>query len=192
MTDCLFCRIGEGDEPYMGHPENTILLESHSFYVKPALGHFVEGYCLVVSKDHLQTMAELDDQEYVELEELLSEVSRRLTSLYDGGLCSFEHGAVCPTSRAGACIDHAHIHLLPNGSDLTPKLAALESKSISSLGELRWFDSRRKSYIYYESRPGVRRVYSCDERVPSQFMRRLLCEHLGMDRDWDWRLFPYF
>lgn len=191
MIDCLFCRIVKRQAPVTGHPENVILLESDNFYVKPALGHFVEGYCLVVSKEHVRTMAELEVEEFAELEKVLGEVALRLTTLYKSGICTFEHGAVCPANRAGACIDHAHMHILPMDCAVTNQLEALRSNRISDLCELRDFGDRAQSYIYYEPQPGLRMVYTCDERVPSQFMRRLLCEQLGMRRSWDWRVSPY-
>ena len=191
MTDCLFCQIVKREAPVEGHPENVILFESDSFYLKPALGHFVEGYCLVISKEHLRTMAELGVDESTELEQVLREVAFRLTTVYEDGLCSFEHGAVCPANRAGACIDHAHLHVLPTNCDVTQRLVGVQSDRIADLRELREFGNRTQSYIYYEPHPGVRLVYTCDERVPSQFMRRLICEQLGTGRHWDWRASPY-
>lgn len=189
MIDCLFCQIGEHEAP-QEHPENIILFESNNFYVKPALGHFIQGYCLVISKEHLRTMAELEAQECAELERVLNEISHRLTALYKTNICIFEHGAVCPTNRAGACIDHAHMHIVSTNCDVRGRLRAFHEHRISDVAELRDFGDGRKSYIYYDRRPGDRLVYTCDNRVPSQFMRRLLCEELGMGLEWDWRVAP--
>jgi|ERR1019366_1145229 diadenosine tetraphosphate (Ap4A) HIT family hydrolase len=191
MADCLFCQIAQREAPIEEHPENVIVFESDNFYVKPALGHFVEGYCLIVSKEHFRTMAELNIQESAELEEVLRDVALRLTTLYKSGLCTFEHGAVCPANRAGACIDHAHLHVLPTNCDVTGRLMGLQSNRIWNLRELGGFGSQRQSYIYYEPQPGLRLVYTCDERVPSQFMRRVLCEQLRAGKNWDWREMPY-
>ncbi len=191
MTDCLFCQIAKRQAPRERYPENIILFESDNFYVKPALGHFVEGYCLVISKEHLRTMAELSSKEAAELEEVLGETERQLTAIYKNGLCTFEHGAACSSNRAGACIDHAHMHILPTSCDVTARLAALESVRISELRELCDFANRGQSYIYYEPQPGERLVYACDDRVPSQFMRRLICKQLDTNRNWDWRVSPY-
>ena len=135
-------------------------------------------------------MAELGLEEMSELEGVLREVAIALTTLYKSGFCTFEHGAVCPANRAGACIDHAHMHILPTNCDVTQRLGALQGRRISNLRELHDFGNRRQSYIYYEPRPGTRMVYTCDERVPSQLMRRLLCEQLGMGTNWDWRASP--
>jgi diadenosine tetraphosphate (Ap4A) HIT family hydrolase len=193
MSNCLFCEIGERQAPLEGHPENVVLFESENFYVKPALGHFVEGYCLIVTKDHLVTMAELESDECVELENVLHELRRRLSTLYGQAVCVFEHGAACPIYRAGACIDHAHIHVLPIQCDVTKSLSGFRASRISGFGELRSFAaSGLESYIYYEPEPATRLLYSCDERVSSQLMRRLICQRLGLDEHWDWRVSPLF
>lgn len=189
MSNCLFCEIANGRTASKENPENVVLFESDNFYVKPALGHFVEGYCLVISKEHLLTMAELTTEEAAELQDILGETALRLNSLYKNGLCTFEHGAACPSNRAGACIDHAHMHILPRKCDVRSQLR-LKSEKILDLGGLCDFGKTSQSYIYYEREPGERIVYRCDERVPSQFMRRLICEYLGMDHNWDWRVSP--
>ena len=191
MANCLFCRIADHQEPVEGRGENVILCESDSFYVKPALGHFIEGYCLVVTKEHARTMAELTREECFELANVLDEVGGRLNTLYPNGRCVFEHGAVCPANRAGSCIDHAHMHVLPINCDVRGHLSALSGDRIGSVRELTSFGSHLESYIYYEPEPGLSMVYSCHDRVPSQFMRRLIGQQLGGDKDWDWRVSPH-
>ncbi len=124
---------------------------------------------------------------------MLRELRRRLSTLYGRAFCVFEHGAACPVYRAGACIDHAHIHVLPVRCDVTSSLSTFGASRISGFSELRSFVSGgSRSYIYYEPEPDVRIVYSCDERVPSQLMRRLICQRLGIGHDWDWRVSPLF
>jgi len=191
MSNCLFCEIGERRAAIEGHPENVVLFESDNFYVKPALGHFVEGYCLIVAKDHLVTMAELESEKCVELESMLRELRRRLSTLYGQVFCVFEHGASCPIYRAGACIDHAHIHVLPIRCDVTKSLSLFRVSPISGFSELRRFaETSLESYIYYEPDLTTRLLYSCDDRVPSQLMRRLISQRLGLGQHWDWRVSP--
>jgi hypothetical protein len=136
-------------------------------------------------------MAELELEGFAELKEVLREVRCRLSRLYGEELCTFEHGAACPSNRAGACIDHAHVHVLPTNCDVSEHLAAFQYRRLSALHDLRVFDEGPQSYIYYEPEPGQMMAYTCDERVPSQFMRRLICEQLGNKMAWDWRVAPY-
>lgn len=191
MPRCLFCDISDRRVALEGHPEHVILFESDNFYVKPALGHFVEGYSLVIAKDHVRTMAELNPEESNELSGVVKEIAKRLHLLYGARSCVFEHGAACPGNRAGSCIDHAHMHVLPVCCDITEQLSVLPNRRISDVHNLMEVVARSESYIYYESPAGSRTVYTCDRRVPSQFMRRLICERLSNERSWDWRVSPY-
>lgn len=190
--NCLFCRIGQKQVPTEMHPENEILFQSQRFYVKAALGHFVQGYCLVIPNEHVQTISELEVEECVELESVIDEVADRLRKLYKAEVCVFEHGAACLPHRAGACIDHAHLHVLPVDCDLSADLMTFPRFDVSHFTDLRQFSIAAQSYIYYEYGRTRRAAYLCNARVPSQFIRRLLCERMNADREWDWRLAPYF
>jgi diadenosine tetraphosphate (Ap4A) HIT family hydrolase len=190
LTDCLFCDIAEGYTPE-DRPENVILYESEHFFVKPALGQFIEGYCLIVSKHHVRTMAELHTYARHELREVLDEMGRRLQSMYTGGRCVFEHGSVCPQNRAGACIDHAHVHLLPVNCDVRPELTSIFHCRLSDhMTDWSGLHSIADSYVYYEPEPNVRELYLCGERLPSQVMRKLICARMGIPDRWDWRVAP--
>jgi len=187
MTNCLFCQIAKHQASVDGQPENVILYESDNFYVKPALGHFVEGYCLVITKEHARTMAELDAEECIELNGVIDELTDRLKALYPNSSpnsrCIFEHGAACPSNRAGACIDHAHLHVLPVHCDLRSRLSGLSGTPVNGVRALTHLHSEIESYIYYQPEANLGMVYSCHDRIPSQFMRRLVCKQLFLNND---------
>ncbi len=191
MTSCLFCNIADGHAVTQDRPENVVLYESEHFYVKPALGQFVEGYCLIVSKEHARTMSELSPIARDELAWLLKEIGSRLSAIRPGGQCVFEHGSACPQNHAGTCIDHAHVHLLPVSCDVRPELVTIHGCILTdSAANYSTLDSVRGSYLYYEAREGVGEVYSCAQRLPSQLMRKLICNRLGIPTQWDWRKKP--
>lgn len=192
LTSCLFCNISDGTAPVEGQPENIVLYESQNFYVKPALGQFIEGYCLIVSKEHVRTMAELPSDFRNELRDLLDEFGHRLSRMYPEGRCVFEHGSICPQNRAGSCIDHAHVHLLPVNCDVRSELVStFHCRRLDQVTGLHSLDGVADSYLYYESGPAAREVYLCEHRLPSQAMRKLVCERLGIPTRWDWRANPY-
>ena len=64
--DCLFCSIQEMSNP--SNPEDEIIDESENFYAKAALGHFVFGYTLIISKDHFLSFAHVPERLFPELE----------------------------------------------------------------------------------------------------------------------------
>ena len=64
--DCIFCNI---DKTKL---ENTIIDETANFLVLPAVGSLVEGYLLIISKRHLNSMAELTKEEKEEYQFLIN------------------------------------------------------------------------------------------------------------------------
>ncbi len=188
--DCLFCMIADGELEAKECPENTVLMRTENFFVKPALGAFVEGYCLIIANDHYRTMAEMSERELDELEELATKVRTKLTLMYGTEVCTFEHGAVCPGSNAGSCIDHAHLHMLPVACDVENHLTQWQARQLCRLRDLRELAIEGKSYILWARNPTSPKVFVCEDRIPSQFMRRAICEQLGTPHLWDWRQQP--
>lgn len=60
MKDCPFCNINKEKL------ENTILEETKHFYIMPSLDSLVDGYILIISKKHINSMASLTKEEHSE------------------------------------------------------------------------------------------------------------------------------
>lgn len=188
---CLFCSIAKQPSNHT-KPEDEILEETRCFYVKPALGHFVDGYTLIISKRHRRSLSYCSTSELSELEHLKQRVSNHLSSMYQQSLVIFEHGEVCPGLRAGCCIDHAHLHLIPCDVDPGHILEQqFRFELVDEFVSLRKCRQEYKSYIYYEKALSPRRVFRVETGVPSQYLRRLICENLGHPEEWDWAVFPF-
>src|SRR5215218_6653053 len=109
--NCHFCDlVVESNRKF---PEDHILAESRSFYVKPGLGHFAEGYTLINSKCHLKSFSYFPEEELKELSKVVSIVRDRLKIIYGCNVVVFEHGEVNGQHHPGCCLDHAHLHLIP-------------------------------------------------------------------------------
>ena len=63
--DCVFCNIDNSKV------ENTIIDESDNFFFFFSIGTLVDGYLLIVSKRHINSMAELMENERIEYEFLI-------------------------------------------------------------------------------------------------------------------------
>jgi len=187
--DCLFCSIQEMSSP--SNPEDEIIDESENFYAKAALGHFVFGYTLIVSKEHLLSFACLPEHLFSELESFRDHVVDKLHSICQHPISIMEHGAINRCQRAGSCIDHAHLHLMPLAIDLYPILSErFPFGELGCIGELRHFKDGRIPYLYYQ-REGLRsHAVELSEDVPSQLLRRIACQALGQPELWDWRERP--
>src|ERR1700691_3978634 len=183
---CLFCSLPEAATCEL--PEDEVMDNSESFYAKAALGHFVFGYMLVISRDHYISYADLPLSLFPDLDAFSYHVAARIQTLTQTSVMAFEHGAVNRPQRAGSCIDHAHLHLFPTGDLLIPRLRArFEFVQLSSHAEVRRFRATETPYLYFRAPGGDQYAASVDPDLPSQFIRRLACECFGCDDLWDWR-----
>jgi diadenosine tetraphosphate (Ap4A) HIT family hydrolase len=190
-SDCEFCNefMGCSANSFAaryGHElESRLILEQSDFQVLPSLGQIVPGYLLLVPKQHFRALADMSLNELKELEVLKMYIASQLYSTY-GDYLFFEHGA--RTSDSGGCgISHAHLHAVPFPCDKDPVEELTRSfafEEISNLPELKRIQPEQP-YLYYEAVRGKRYVFY-PPFVPSQYIRRLLAEALGIEM-WDWR-----
>jgi diadenosine tetraphosphate (Ap4A) HIT family hydrolase len=187
--DCLFCSIQEISNP--SNPEDEIFDESENFYAKAALGHFVFGYTLIISKEHFPSFAYVPEPLFPELEAFRNNVLDKLHDICQHPITIMEHGALNRCQRGGACIDHAHLHLMPLAADLYPVLSERFSfGELGSISEVRRFKDAQVPYLYYQ-REGLRSYgVGLSQDVPSQMLRQIACQALGTPELWDWRNRP--
>ena len=187
--DCLFCSIQEIYSP--SNPEDEVIDESESFYAKAALGHFVFGYTLIISKEHFLSFAYLPEQLFPELEAFRDHVLDKLHNICQHPTSIMEHGAINRCQRGGSCIDHAHQHPIPLAADLYPILSEkFPFEELGSISELRRFKDTQTTHLYYQ-REGFRgHGVKLTEDVPSQLLRRIARQALGTPKLWDWRNQP--
>ena len=187
--DCLFCSIQETSNP--SNPEDEIIDESENFFAKAALGHFVFGYTLIISKEHFPSYAYLPQPLFSELEAFRENVRDKLHNISEHPISIMEHGAISRCQRGGSCIDHAHLHLMPLADDLYPTLSArFPFGELASISEVRRFKDAQIPYFYYQ-REGLRsHAVGLSQDVPSQMLRRIACQVLGTPELWDWRSTP--
>jgi diadenosine tetraphosphate (Ap4A) HIT family hydrolase len=173
------------------NPEDEIIDESENFYAKPALGHFVFGYTLIISKDHYHSFAYVPEHLFPELEAFRDNVLDKLHNLCQHPISIMEHGALSRCQRGGSCIDHAHLHLMPLAADLYPTLSErFPFGELGSISEVRRFKDAQIPYLYYQ-REGLRsHGVGLPQDVPSQMLRRMACQALGQPDLWDWRNTP--
>jgi diadenosine tetraphosphate (Ap4A) HIT family hydrolase len=184
--DCLFCSIQEISNP--SNPEDEIIDESENFYAKAALGHFVFGYTLIISKEHFPSFAYVPEHLFPELEAFRDTVLDKLHHICQHPITTMEHGAISRCRRGGACIDHAHLHLMPLAADLYPILSVgFSFGDLGSISGVRRFKDVQIPYLYYQGE-GLRSYgVGLSQDVPSQLLRRIACQALGTPELWDWR-----
>jgi diadenosine tetraphosphate (Ap4A) HIT family hydrolase len=188
---CEFCDefAGGSANSFAAHYAHEVasrtIIEQDGFRAMPSLGQIVPGYLLLVPKHHYVALADMSSDQLNSAEALKAELADQMRYKYRRCLF-FEHGARTP--NAGGCgISHAHLHVVPFPAERDPVehlLRTFPFQEVSTLLELKRIQSGR-SYLYYESVRGNRYVFY-PPFIPSQYIRRLLAETLGIRR-WDWR-----
>lgn len=164
--------------------KSRILWESDRFAIFPALGCFVEGYTLIISRENYISIGHMPRDKATEMESLCLKAKKNIQSIY-GDVIVFEHGALSSFCRGGACLEQAHIHLVPFKKDVHNYLKERhEFIKIDHLYDLSSMIQENHSYIYYQNQIGVKYAYWI-ENVPSQYMRRVLID-VGEFEEYKW------
>lgn len=80
------------------------------------MGSIVEGYILLVSKRHINSMGELNKNEYSDFINIKSKIIFDLEKVYDKKCICFEHGSGLKNrENAGSSVKHARFHIVAMG-----------------------------------------------------------------------------
>lgn len=178
-ADCPFCptHLNRSRDPH-----DQILALGPGVNLLPALGMLTPGHFLVATEEHVLSMAELGTAGLIDLASWLTRIQDLLTTSF-GNYFSFEHGSSGKDNGA-ACIDHAHIHLLPLADRLSEELGrALPWITIPDYHYLAAY--ARVNYAYLSL--NGRHLVDPGSTLPSQWVRRKAASALFRD-DWDWCL----
>lgn len=175
---CLFCTLDTTKR------ENTILEETIYFYVIPAVGSLVVGYVLILSKRHIYSMAELNNEEQKEYESLIEKYRNIFKSIYKKYPIVFEHGSSNIKNKTKAnSIDHAHTHIInyqyKNERKMIKNLNFYSIKDFSQL-------TTDQNYILYIN-PN-KEMYMTNHFPPiSQLMRLIVAKELNIENQYEWQ-----
>jgi diadenosine tetraphosphate (Ap4A) HIT family hydrolase len=197
--ECTFCAqfILNSRENYWAQygqrydQRTDLIAQSIHCLVVAGIGALAEGYVLILPKRHHLSIAGLTGDEMNDFLRVKGIVRRAMGALY-GNIVTFEHGA-SSCARAGACIDHAHLHLFPSKADFRPFLETAEFKVrlIDHIAELQEYTQTEMGYLYYEDASEQKAVYIPHSPIPSQYFRRIWAQLVGRPYEWDWGLFVF-
>lgn len=180
MIKCPFCNIDKAKI------ENTIIEETSNFFVIPAVGALVEGYILIISKNHIYAMSELTIEEMKEYENLINKYRGIFKSIYAKYPIVFEHGSPNINNSIKAnSITHAHTHIVNhNYKDEKNLIEDLHFKKMKSIKQI--MNKNSDNYIFYMN--ANKDMYFTNKFNPiSQIMRIKIAEDLNKLFEYDWR-----
>jgi diadenosine tetraphosphate (Ap4A) HIT family hydrolase len=173
-------------------PFDKILSQSENFAVFPTLGALIEGWLLIVPKNHALCLGALRRELHSELDELRRRVSLALEECY-GAVTVFEHGPAQPCHLVGCGVDHAHLHVIPTQINLIEGVKEifpepLEWEPVDSIQETARLYEARLPYLYVEQSPGQGYV-TTHPNLQSQMFRKVIARHIGRPEQYNWREF---
>ena len=181
---CGICVALEDCEKKTSNLYNIKLQESKNYVVMPAIGPLILGHVMIVSKIHFNNLASMGNAAIIEYDQLIEKIRKKIP-LYKTKLLEIEHGAT-ETDNAGACIVHAHIHLIPNYGEYEEIFIDTLNK-ITEIDKIQNIANVKKSYILVRGLSSNTKLYSATN-LPSQFVRRVLFK-LNDRIDWNWRIY---
>jgi ATP adenylyltransferase len=168
---------------------NVSLMDSPNFRVLPSLGALVEGWLLLVPKNHFLSMGALPSSLVPEMEEFKAAVAIRLSRIY-GPVSAFEHGPGEEQRKVGCGVDHAHLHIVPLDFDLlaaaAPFLPADSRWGKASFANCQSAAHAGDDYVYLEQPLGQGWMIR-HKGLGSQLFRRAVAARMGAPNEFNWR-----
>jgi ATP adenylyltransferase len=187
MTGCRLCFRDENADRF-----NEPLFESENFVAIASLGALVEGWFLLLPKDHYVCLGALPQSLLDEMMQLKRAVLSFAEPTY-GDICAFEHGPRAENRSVGCGVGHAHLHLVPCSFDLLSAVQPFLPRDTiwkpATSTDCAVAFSEYQDYLYLEQ-PIGRGSIARHDQFSGQLFRRAIATRLGLSTDYNWRDFP--
>jgi diadenosine tetraphosphate (Ap4A) HIT family hydrolase len=188
---CRFCDISCGN---IGKRENQIIWETDKYYALPSIGALVEGWLLIIPREHTISMKDLyGDNEFKEFTNI---VLGKMRSQYPGAFIAFEHGPNECGSNTSCGTDHAHLHIVSYQNSLYKDMVIAGQKWEGCESEKISLKAGENEYLFYTEIPtgstwlNQSGYMSVLEQPCSQYFRKLIANQLNCPTEYDYRAYP--
>ena len=187
--NCPFCINSMLENNRLANlPTNdTILFQNKNIYVQVDISPLTIGHILIISNYHYLNFYEMPKEIKEDVIKIKEKLKIIYKNLYNTDILFFEHGSA-QSGYAGTSIDHAHLHCIPyfnNKLDIKNTLNKMLGDNIECDILANYDFNNQFSYIYIESEKDGKVIYKVN-RLPSQFLRKLILEKLG-DNNFLWQ-----
>jgi hypothetical protein len=162
-------------------------LETDNFQVVSCAMAICEGHLLVISKKHLNSMAELSENQYQELTFLQEKCKKILFDIWGEKAICCEHGTgvtAAAQEKTSSSIRHAHRHIAFIDNDVAIEMIReAEMKNINGYEDLQ--KDLDQSYIWYEDKNG--KQYYTNKTMRKQFLRGAMAKNTPVENDFVWQ-----
>lgn len=109
MENCIFCKIVKGEIPA------EKIYEDDDFFVINDINPVSEGHCLIISKEHIETIFDLPSEYGRELIEIIKLQGKRLMDEEKADGIKLVNNNY---ESAGQVVKHFHLHVIPEKKDV--------------------------------------------------------------------------
>ncbi len=177
--NCRFCSIQKGEKVF--DIIDAPILENENYYLLSSVGALVEGWCLVIPKEHQYSMKDhyLKKEFYAFINECI-DVIKRTYSVEK--VIVFEHGANKFGSMTACGTNHCHIHIVPLKESLIKDIKDELAFEILTFGQLSTY-VKESEYLLYADTTHLSENTQCYTHIlkepTSQFFRRVIAKKIG-------------
>jgi diadenosine tetraphosphate (Ap4A) HIT family hydrolase len=177
----------EFSRTYAGDPSSRILMTRGSLRVLADLSPLTEGHLLVVPVQHYLNFAQFMAARPDELPALTTELTPTYRRLY-GDVSYLEHGS-SSNMRLSACINHAHLHVLPLRTDEVISMMHRDGLEETLIGDLQGLAKHADDDLpyYLASDTQSAWMFGLGRHMAKQYLRSVAARLLQLeDGTWDW------
>ncbi len=186
---CAFCNAEVNPDSV----EERTICKYDSGRVIVSLGAYVIGYFLLIPYMHYTSIASMRERELYQLINTAEQVQKAIKCVQQSNCIWFEHGSFVNTRTSPQSVDHCHLHIVPFDRPILPHIDFAKPIKFSSVKEAYKYlmSAKPDSYIFIKDMNDQCFVIHPATIFPSQFIRRLMCDMLGIADKWDWREFLF-
>ena len=186
-NECRFCSIQKGNKTF--EVIDTPIIENENYYLLSSVGALVEGWTLVIPKEHEYSMKKhyTNSSFYSFINDCIHIIKKAYGV---NKVIVFEHGANKFGSMTACGTNHSHIHIVPLNDSLlndfskTLSIAKMKFDQVESYVK----DSEYLLYSDVEDKLETSECYiHLLEEPISQFFRKILASKLGCPEKYNYR-----
>lgn len=174
-------------------PADLVFLETDNFLALAGLGPVVDGYCMLASRTHARSMADIKAARHDERDGLVKALRAHLASEY--GCCLItEHGrmAICDDDLHDQHCYHAHFLVFPGAPDISSKAQSYfgSANKFANLSSALSFSANFEEYFLVSPDDSSFTVFTTPLNAPRQLARYLVAAEAGDVALADWKSVP--